>query len=156
MPDTTTAKPVRAALYARVSTADKGQDTETQLMPLRRLVEARGWHPTEYVDEGVSGSQSRRPALDRMMADVRAGKVDVVVVHRFDRFARSTSHLLRALEEFRDLRVEFLSLSENVDTSTPVGKMIVLLISAIAAAWSSPPPCSRRATWALRPLPTRS
>ena len=101
MPDATTKNPTEAALYARVSTADKGQDTETQLMPLRRLVEARGWHPTEYVDEGVSGSQSRRPALDRMMSDVRAGKVDVVVVHRFDRMGRSVAHLLSVLDELR-------------------------------------------------------
>lgn len=66
------------------------------------------------------------------MSDVRAGNVDVVVVHRFDRFARSTSHLLRALEEFRERGVEFLSMSENVDTSTPVGKMTFVLVSAIS------------------------
>lgn len=132
MPDTTTDKPTRAALYARVSTADKGQDTETQLMRLRRLVEARGWHPTEYVDEGVSGSQSSRPALDRMMADVRAGTVDVLVVQRFDRMGRSVAHLLSVLDELRAVGVEFVSLNESIDTSTPVGRMVFTLIGAVA------------------------
>jgi DNA invertase Pin-like site-specific DNA recombinase len=122
----------RAALYARVSTNDKGQDTETQLVPLRRVAEGRGWEATEYVDEGVSGSTASRPALDRLLADVRAGRVDVVVVARFDRFARSTSHLLSALDEFRSMGVDFVSMNESIDTSTPVGRMVFTLVAAVA------------------------
>ena len=93
MATSSTSKPMKAALYARVSTLDKGQDPETQLLPLRRLAEVRGWQVTEFVDQGISGSKSSRPALDKLMAEARRGKVDVVVVARFDRFARSTTHL---------------------------------------------------------------
>src|SRR5207247_9271769 len=83
-------------------------------------------------NEGISGSKDSRPALDRLMKDARARKFDVVIVARFDRFARSVSHLLRALEEFSHLGVDFVSLSESIDTSTPVGKMIFTVLGAVA------------------------
>jgi DNA invertase Pin-like site-specific DNA recombinase len=86
----------------------------------------------EYRDEGISGSKDSRPALDRLMKDARARKFDVVIVARFDRFARSVSHLLRALEEFSHLGVDFVSLSESVDTSTPMGRMIFTVLGAVA------------------------
>src|SRR5205085_8792736 len=86
----------------------------------------------EYRDEGISGSKDSRPALDRLMKDARARKFDVVVVARFDRFARSVSHLLRALEEFNHVGIDFVSLSESVDTSTPVGRMIFTVLGAVA------------------------
>jgi len=89
-------KPVRAALYARVSTTSHGQDVGLQLDELRQVAAQRGWEPVEYVDEGISGVKDRRPALDRMMADARSGKLDVVAVWRFDRFARDTAHLPEA------------------------------------------------------------
>jgi len=128
----TTHRP-RAALYARTSTSDKGQDPELQLEDLRRLAEQRGWRVVEeYVDEGQRGGKDSRPALDRMMADARAGKLDVVAVWRFDRFARSTKHLLTALEEFRAVGVDFVSQREAIDTSTPMGKMVFTLIAAVA------------------------
>ena len=107
-------RPFRAALYARTSTADKGQDPALQLEDLRRLAEQRGWRVVEeYVDEGQRGGKDSRPALDRMMADARGGKLDVVAVWRFDRFARSTKHLLTALEEFRSCGVDFISQRER-------------------------------------------
>jgi hypothetical protein len=88
---------------------------------LRHYAERRGWAPCrEYVDEGISGSRERRPALDRLMADGRRRAFGAVVVFRFDRFARSVSHLARALDEFRALEIEFVSLHEAVDTSTPM------------------------------------
>jgi DNA invertase Pin-like site-specific DNA recombinase len=125
-------KTVRAALYARVSTSGHGQDVGLQLDELRQVAAQRRWMVTEYVDEGVSGSQDSRPALDRLMADARRGKLDVVAVWRFDRFARDTRNLLVTLEEFRQLGVEFISLREQVDTSTPMGKAMFTIISAIS------------------------
>jgi DNA invertase Pin-like site-specific DNA recombinase len=125
-------KTVRAALYARVSTTGHGQDVGLQLDELRQVAAQRRWQVVEYVDEGVSGSQDSRPALDRMMADARRGKLDVVAVWRFDRFARDTRNLLVTLEEFRQLGVEFISLREQVDTSTPMGKAMFTIISAIS------------------------
>ena len=86
----------------------------------------------EYRDEGISGSKDSRPALDRLMKDARARKFDVVIVARFDRFARSVAHLLRALDEFSHLGVDFVSLSESIDTSTPMGKMIFTILGAVA------------------------
>src|SRR5262249_59728981 len=86
----------------------------------------------EYRDQGISGAKDSRPALDRLMKDARARRFDVVVVARFDRFARSVSHLLRALDEFNHLGVDFISLSESIDTSTPVGKMIFTVLGAVA------------------------
>ena len=125
-------KPVRSALYARVSTSGHGQDVGLQLDELRQVAAQRGWEPVAYVDEGVSGSKDRRPALDRLMADARAGRLDLVAVWRFDRFARNTAHLLAAMEEFRALGVHFVSLREQVDTSTPMGKAMFTIISAIS------------------------
>ncbi len=126
-----TSRQPRAALYARVSTAD--QDTALQLDELRHVAEQRDWRVVaEHVDHGVSGAESRRPELDRLMASVRTGKFDVAAVWRFDRFARSTRHLLEALEEFRLLGVDFVSIREGIDTATPVGKMVFTFIGAVA------------------------
>jgi len=124
---------MNVALYARVSTADKGQDPQMQLRELREYCERRGWAVTgEYVDVGVSGAKDSRPELNRLMADANRRKFDAVVVWRFDRFARSVSHLLRALETFRSLGIEFVSYSEAIDTSTPVGKMTFTVLGAVA------------------------
>lgn len=121
----------RAALCARVSTTGHGQDVGLQLDELRQVAAQRGWVATEFIDAGVSGSTDSRPALDRMMAEARAGRLDVVAVWRFDRFARDTRHLLTAMEEFRALGVSFVSLREQIDTSTPMGKAMFTIVSAI-------------------------
>jgi DNA invertase Pin-like site-specific DNA recombinase len=89
------------AIYARVSTAD--QDCAMQLRDLRDYCQRRGWNAVEYVDTGVSGAKTSREQLDRLMHDARRRRVDFVIVWRFDRFARSTKHLLEALEEFNSL-----------------------------------------------------
>jgi DNA invertase Pin-like site-specific DNA recombinase len=121
----------RCALYARVSTQD--QSTEMQLAALREYVVRRGWEmAAEYIDQGVSGSKERRPALDRLMADAKRRTFDAVAVFRFDRFARSVSHLARALDEFRALGIEFVSLHEAVDTSTPIGRAMFHIAGAFA------------------------
>ena len=126
-------KQVRVGLYARVSTSGHGQDVGLQLDELRSVAAQRGWQVAgEFIDEGVSGSTRERPGLDRLMAAAKTGKVDVVVVWRFDRFARSVSHLLEALETFRALKVEFVSLRVGIDTGTATGRMVFTMIGAIA------------------------
>ena len=123
---------MRVAIYARVST-NNGQNPELQLRELTDYCQRRGWNVgQEYVDVGVSGTKEKRPELDRLLKDARRRCFDAVVVWRFDRFARSVSHLLRALEEFRSLGIEFISLSEQVDTSTPTGKMVFTILGAVA------------------------
>ncbi len=123
----------RVALYARVSTKNNGQDPETQLIALREYASARKLAVfAEYVDVGISGSKDSRPALNQLMADAKKRRFDAVLVARFDRFARSTRHLVLALEEFNALGVDFISLSESVDTSTPMGKMVYTVIAAVA------------------------
>jgi len=122
----------RAALYMRISPGLHGT-TETQAFALRDYAERRGFNVVEeYRDERISGGQESRPALDRLMKDARGRKFDLVIVARFDRFARSVSHLIWALEEFNHLGLEFISLSESVDTSTPMGKMIFTVLGAVA------------------------
>src|SRR4029077_16040470 len=93
----------------------------------------RGWTVAgEYVDVGITGSKEKRPELDRLMAEAHRRRFDVVVVWKFDRFARSVSHLLRALETSQSLGIEFVSLTEGVDTSTPAGKMVFTVLGAVA------------------------
>src|SRR5579864_5420623 len=124
---------MRAVIYARVSTANNGQDPRVQTRELGEFCEHRGWTLLpEYVDIGISGTKDKRPALDRLMADAHKRKFDVIVVWRFDRFARSVSHLLRALETFNALGIAFVSLSEQLDTSTPTGKMVFTVLGAVA------------------------
>ena len=124
---------MRVALYARVSTIGNGQDPEVQLRELREYCRHRGWDVTsEYVDVGVSGSKDSRPELNRLMADAHKRRFDVVVVWKFDRFARSTGHLLRALETFKALGIEFCSFSEQLDTTTPAGKLVFTVLGAVA------------------------
>jgi DNA invertase Pin-like site-specific DNA recombinase len=124
---------MRVAIYARVSTANNGQDPTVQTRELREYAERRGWKVfAEYVDIGVSGTKETRPELDRLMADAHRRRFDAVVVWKFDRFARSVSHLLRALETFRAQGIEFVSFSEQLDTSTPAGKMVFTVLGAVA------------------------
>ena len=104
-----------------------------QLRELREYCERRGWSVAgEYIDTGISGAKDRRPELDRLMVDAHRRKFDVVAVWKFDRFARSVSHLLRALDTFRALGIEFVSLSESLDTATPAGRMVFTVLGAVA------------------------
>ncbi len=121
---------MRAAIYARVSTAD--QTCENQLLDLRRYCEARGWTATEYVDTGVSGAKDRRPALDALMADARRRKVDTVVVWRLDRFGRNLRHLITAIEELNAAGVSFVSTGENIDTASPTGRLLLGIMGSFA------------------------
>jgi DNA invertase Pin-like site-specific DNA recombinase len=123
----------RMAIYARVSTTNHGQDVTLQTRELQQFAEARGWQMVDaYIDDGVSGTKDSRPELNRLMADAHKRRFDVVAVWRFDRFARSVSHLLRALETFNALGIAFVSLSEQMDTTTPTGKMVFTVLGAVA------------------------
>ncbi len=122
----------RAAIYARVST-NNAQDPEVQLAEIREFCMRREWTTVkEYVDKGISGAKERRPALDNLLADCRRRAVDCVVVYRYDRFARSLRQLVNALEEFRALGIDFVSLHEGVDTSTPNGRLVFGIFASIA------------------------
>jgi DNA invertase Pin-like site-specific DNA recombinase len=122
---------MRVAIYARVSTKD--QSCELQLRDLRAYCAARGFSvQREYVDVGESGAKDSRPQLNELMAAARKRLFDAVVVWRFDRFARSTKHLLLALEEFRALGIQFSSYQENIDTSSPLGQALFTIVSAVA------------------------
>jgi DNA invertase Pin-like site-specific DNA recombinase len=122
---------MRVAIYGRVSTIE--QSAEMQLRELRTYCSARAFEVfAEYVDIGQSGAKDSRPELNRLMQDARKRRVDAVVVWRFDRFARSTKHLLLALEEFRTLGIQFISYQENMDTSSPLGQALFTIVSAVA------------------------
>jgi len=123
--------PLKVALYGRVST--DGQDPEVQLSALRLHASNRGWEIVEeYVDKGFSGAKERRPALDRLMKEAWVGRFQAVLVWRFDRFARSVKNLISALEIFRTLKIDFVSLQEQFDTSTPIGQAMFTIIGAMA------------------------
>lgn len=132
---------MRAAIYVRVSTGSKSkqgnavnfvQNPEVQEEPLRAMVTQRGWSLHRVYPDRASGSKERRPGLDALMGDARRGLFDVVVVWRFDRFARSVKQLVLALEEFRALGIDFISHQEALDTSTPMGKAMFTIIAAMA------------------------
>ena len=121
----------RAALYLRVSTVD--QHPETQGIELRRFAQERGYEIVqEYVDHGVSGTKVRRPALDQLLRDAHRHRFDVVLVWSCDRLARSTKHFLQVLDELNELGIQFPSQRETIDTEGPLGRAIVVIISAIA------------------------
>lgn len=109
----------RVACYARVSTADQSTGLESQVRVLKHYCESNSISNTEFfTDEGISGTKASRPALDRLMIAVEAGEISSVVVYSFSRFARSTTHLLQALQVFKKKGVNFVSLTEKIDTNS--------------------------------------
>jgi len=123
---------VRVGLYARTSTS-RDQDPALQIEELRQVAEQRGWTVAgEYIDRGHSGAKDRRPQLDRLMKDAAAGRLTMVCCWKFDRFARSVRHLVMALDHFRALGVDFISLRDGIDTSTPAGRFTFHVIAAVA------------------------
>ena len=121
---------MRAALYARVSTLD--QEPENQLEELRRYVLARGWTAVEYVDHGISGAKEKRPALDALVKDATRRKVDVLVCWRLDRLGRNLRHLVTLLDELQVVGVDFVSLNEGIDATTPAGRLQLHVLAALA------------------------
>jgi len=124
-------KQKRVAIYTRVSTQD--QSTKAQEKELTLYAANRGWVVTQHYSDTISGAKESRPGLDQLMTDCKKRRADLVLVWKFDRFARSVSHLLRALETFEEMGVEFVSLSEQIDTSTAAGRMIFTVLGAVAA-----------------------
>jgi DNA invertase Pin-like site-specific DNA recombinase len=128
-------KPVakkRVAIYARVSTLEKGQDPETQLLQLREFAQRREFEVKgEYVDY-ASGKTEQREQYKVMLDLVRKRQIEVVLVWRYDRFARSTQALVNALNEFRSLGVDFISYQENIDTTTPQGELVFSIMASLA------------------------
>ncbi len=123
---------MRVALYTRVSTLN-GQHPEMQLAELREYASRRGWQVTgEYVDEGVSGSKESRPALNRLMADAHRRRFDIVACWKVDRFGRSLKHLVNSLADLDAYGVAFVSLRDNLDLSTPSGRLMFQIIGAMA------------------------
>ncbi len=113
---------MRAAIYARVST-NNGQDPTVQTRELREYCQRRGWEIAgEYVDTGVSGAKDSRPELNRLMNDARRRRFDLILVWKLDRFGRSLRHLVNALAELEAIGVAFVSLTDNLDLSTPSGR----------------------------------
>src|SRR6202163_2835734 len=124
---------MKVAIYARVSTANNGQDPTMQTRELREDAERHGWTGGgDCLVIGISATKETRPQLDRLMADAHRRRFDAVVVWKFDRFARSVSHRLRALESFKAQGIEFVSFSEQLDTSTPAGKLVFTVLGAVA------------------------
>lgn len=122
----------RVALYARVCTLNN-QDSEMQLSELREYAAHRGWQIVEeFTDQGVSGCKESRPALNRLMADACRRRFDAILVWKIDRFGRSLKHLVNALAELAALGVAFISLRDNLDLSTPSGRLMFQIIGAMA------------------------
>jgi DNA invertase Pin-like site-specific DNA recombinase len=124
-------KDKRVGIYCRVSTTS--QSVDPQETALREYAARRDWTQVKvYSDSAVSGMRDRRPALDELMRDCRRRKVDVVLVWKFDRFGRSVRHLIDALEEFRQLKIDFVSVTEAVETSTPSGRLFFSMVAVFA------------------------
>jgi len=124
---------MKAAIYARVSTTNHGQDPELQTREIRDYCERRGWQIAgEYTDVGISGSKDSRPELNRLMADAKQRRFDAVCVWKLDRFGRSLRHLVNALADLESLGVSFISLKDNLDLSTPSGRLMFQIIGAMA------------------------
>lgn len=123
----------KVALYARVSTDQQSTGLESQVRILKDYCQKNEILNYEiFMDEGISGTKSSRPALDRMMVAVNQGEVGSVVVYSFSRFVRSTTHLLNALQVFKNKNVSFVSITEKIDTSTPVGIAVFSILAAIS------------------------
>lgn len=120
----------RAGIYARVSTSD--QTPDNQLLPLRAFAAARGWTASEYTDHGVSGAKERRPALDALLKAARSRKLDVILIAKLDRLARSVHHLLSVAKELEALGVGLVVTEQALDTTTPSGRLLFYVLAAVA------------------------
>jgi DNA invertase Pin-like site-specific DNA recombinase len=128
-----TTRPVRVALYGRVSTRDKEQDPQLQLVPMREYATARGWDVAEYVDQASAGDLAGRTAWARLLEDARRRRIDHVLVWKLDRAFRSTLHCLSTLQDLEHRGVGFSCLTQaEVDTTSPTGRLLLTLLAAVA------------------------
>jgi DNA invertase Pin-like site-specific DNA recombinase len=126
-------KSPRILTYSRVSTSHHDQKPEVQTHELRRYCSARGWEIVEeIVDHGYSGGTENRPGLKRLMALARGREVDGVVVVKLDRLFRSLKHLVTTLDEFQALGILFVATKDNIDYSTPSGRLFVQVLASLA------------------------
>lgn len=122
---------MKVAVYARVSTSD--QNCETQLEALREYCKRMGYEVyKEYVDRGYSGKDDKRPSFERLLSDMRAGAFQAVCCYKLDRVGRSVKHLLNLFEEFSNRKTGFISLSQNIDTTTAEGRMFLKMLMVLA------------------------
>lgn len=122
---------IKPCAYIRVSTSD--QNTDMQLDAVKNYCKIKSWQePAFFVDHGESGKKESRPQLDLMLKKLQAGEFNTILVYKFDRISRSTTHLIGLMNDFRTKNIDFISISENVDTSTPMGKMIFSIIAVLA------------------------
>lgn len=122
---------MKAALYARVSTENRGQTVEQQLEPMVKHCQDKGWQYEVFTDY-ASGAKDSRPQLDVMMQRLRSKEFELVLVLRLDRLGRSLQHLLQLIQEFRNLNIRFISLTQGFDTETPQGRFFIQVIGAVA------------------------
>ena len=120
----------RVVIYARVSSAD--QSVATQLCDLRPMAAARGYQIVGEYTDTISGTKAKRPGLDQLMADARRGRFDILMVWSFDRVARSVKHFLEVLDELNHLNIGLVSFRENIDTSGPLGRAMIVIVAAIS------------------------
>jgi len=120
----------KAAIYGRVSTTD--QNVESQFCDLRQMAAQRGYKIVAEYSDTISGTKAKRPGLDQLMSDARRHRFDVVMVWAFDRMARSVRHFLEVLDDLNHLNIDFLSFRENIDTSGPLGRAMIVIVSAIS------------------------
>lgn len=125
-------RPLRVALYARVSTRDMDQDPELQLQPMRELADVRGWTWNDYVDVAPAGDFAGRERWKALLEDVRKRRIDHVMVWKLDRPFRSTLHCLRTLEDWEHRGVGFECLTQDIDTSSPTGRLLLTILAAVA------------------------
>lgn len=122
---------MKVGIYARVSSQD--QRTDTQIIPLKDFCGRMNYEiKREYIDHGFSGKDNNRPAFEQLLADIRAGNIDCVVCYKLDRVGRSLKHLLNLFEEFKNRGVHFISLSQNINTNTPEGRMFLKMLMVLA------------------------
>lgn len=125
-------RPLRVALYARVSTRDKDQNPQVQLGPLRDYAHARGWTAAEYVDQAQAADLTRRTAWRQLLEDARRRRIDHILVWKLDRAFRSVLHCLSTLQTWQEQGVSFACLTQDIDTSSATGRLVLTIVAAVA------------------------
>lgn len=122
---------MKVGIYARVSCSD--QNVTTQMVPLRDYCKRMSYEVVEeYIDEGFSGKDDKRPAFEKLLADMRTGRFESILCYKLDRIGRSLKHLLNLFEEFENRKIGFISYSQNINTTSPEGRMFLKMLMVLA------------------------